>query len=64
MGGRNRTYLSQGWTGVDDKQMVRKKGSSGAQLWVGSLCGISAGSLWSPPPACSPGHVMSRSGGI
>jgi hypothetical protein len=47
MGDRNRTYLSQGWTGVDGKQIVRKNGSCGVQLWAGSLRSISLGVLWS-----------------
>lgn len=48
MGDRNRAYLSRGWMGVDGKQIVRKNGLSDAQLWAGSLCGISVGLRWSP----------------
>jgi hypothetical protein len=51
MGDRNRTYLSQEWTGVDGKQIVRKNGSCGVQWWAGSLAaslGVCGGVLPSP----------------
>ena len=36
MGGRNRTYLSQGWTGVDGNQMVWKECSWETPCWAAS----------------------------
>jgi hypothetical protein len=56
MGGRNPVYLSQGWTGADGKQIVRRTArvmrSVGPALFAGYLwvCGgvlPSSGSLWS-----------------
>jgi len=56
MGGRNRVYLSQGWTGADGKQIVRRTArvmrSVGPAFFAASLGGCcevlpSPGSLWS-----------------
>jgi len=49
MGDRNRTYLSQEWTGVDGKQIAGKNGSCDAQCRASTLRGIVVGVRWSPP---------------
>ena len=61
MGGRNRIYLSLGWTGLDGEQTVGKNGLPGAEYGA-----LFAGFLWVAAECCLPsigfGNIMSRSG--
>ena len=62
MGDRNRTYLSQEWTGADGKQIVRRPvrvmRTVGPALFVGSLW--VCGGVLSSPGSLSSSHVPVR----
>ena len=62
---RNRTYLSQEWTGVDGKQIAGKNGSCDAQCRASTLRGIVVGVRWSSSlRRAHSRHVLYRSGGF